>query len=254
MKKAFLLLCITTSAATALNAQQTKTPDAPKNDQKNAVAAKAVIIKSDSTPLELAKAAIAAHGGDKFKNAKTIVQRGTVEATAPNSTQAVPAAYAVVTKGEKFRFEITSQFFNFLQIYDGEQLYTSIARFDVPPLNKIGFILLGKAEDAGYKISALPDKKKRRGFRISTPDGYSSDFYIDAMTGQVMSYEAKFTVDGREITTAVENDKFRDVNGVILPEKYSQRLELGQMTLYASFKAKEILVNSDVVDDVFRMQ
>lgn len=255
MKQLLLIFCLAASAL-AVNAQQDKSKEKPKTADKTATApaSKTVSIKPDATPLELAKAAIAAHGGDKFKNAKTIIQRGSVEATAPGSAQAVPAAYAVVTKGDKFRFEITSQFFNFLQIFDGDQLYSSIARFDVPPINRMGFVLLTRAEDTGYTVSALPDKKKRRGFRISSPDGYSSDYYIDSATGQVLSYEAKFAVDGREITTSVENDKFRDVNGVLLPERYSQRLQLGANTFYASFKAKDILVNSEIADDVFVMK
>lgn len=253
MKQAVLIFCLAAATALNANAQQDKSKEKPKAPEASA-AIKTVSIKADAAPLDLAKAAIAAHGGDKFKTAKSIIQRGSVEATAPGSAQAVPAAYAVVTKGDKFRFEITSQFFNFLQIFDGEQLYTSIARFDVPPLNKMGFILLTRAEETGFKVTALPDKKKRRGFRISSPDGYSSDYYIDPASGLVLSYEAKFAVDDREITTSVENDKFREVNGVLLPEKYSQRLELGQMTFYASFKAKEILVNSEVADDVFVMK
>lgn len=253
MRQAVLIFCLAAATALTASAQQDKAKDNSKAPETSA-AIKTVSIKADASPLDLAKAAIAAHGGDKFKAAKTIIQRGSVEATAPGSAQAVPAAYAVVTKGDKFRFEITSQFFNFLQIFDGEQLYTSIARFDVPPLNKMGFILLTKAGEQGYTVSALPEKKKRKGFRISSPDGYSSDYYIDPATGQVLSYEAKIAVDGREITTAVENDKFRDVNGVLIPEKYSQRLQLGTNTFYASFKAKEILVNSEIADDVFVMK
>jgi hypothetical protein len=252
MKKIWLVLCLAASAAGTVHAQEDKAkkPEA-------AIAAsptKNVSVKPDASPLELAKAAIAAHGGEKFKKAKSIIQRGSVEATAPGSAQAVPAAYAVVTKGDKFRFEITSQFFNFLQIFDGEQLYTSIARVDVPPLNKMGMILLSKADEAGYNVTALPDKKKRRAFRITSPDNFSSDYYIDPSTGLVMAYESRISVEGREITTAVENDKFRDVSGVMVPERYSQRLQLGSQTFYASFKAKEILVNSEIADDVFVMK
>lgn len=252
MKKIAFVFCLAALAAANVNAQQNKSK-MPETTAASAPA-KNVAIKPDSAPLDLAKAAIAAHGGDKFKKAKSIIQRGSVEATAPGSAQAVPAAYAVVTKGDKFRFEITSQFFNFLQIFDGEQLYTSIARFDVPPLNKMGMILLTKADESGYTVTALPDKKKRRGFRITSPDNYSSDYYIDSANGLVMAYEAKVSVEGREITTSVENDKFRDVSGVMVPERYSQRLQLGTNTFYASFKAKEILVNSEIADDVFVMK
>jgi len=41
------------------------------------------------------------------------------------------------------------------------------------------------------------------------------------------------------------------VEGVKIPEKYAQRFDMGQFTVYADFKAKEILVNSKVADDVF---
>jgi len=53
------------------------------------------------------------------------------------------------------------------------------------------------------------------------------------------------------VTTSVEIDKVREVAGVKIPEKYAQRFDLGQLTLYATFKAQEILVNSAVSDDVF---
>jgi hypothetical protein len=60
-------------------------------------------------------------------------------------------------------------------------------------------------------------------------------------------------MNGYDVTTAVALDKFREIEGVSVPENYSQRFDLGQLTLYANFKAKEILVNSAVADDVFAM-
>ncbi len=56
---------------------------------------------------------------------------------------------------------------------------------------------------------------------------------------------------GRTITTSVEINKVRDVDGVKVPERYAQRFETGQLTIYADFKAKEILANSAVADKIF---
>jgi len=36
-----------------------------------------------------------------------------------------------------------------------------------------------------------------------------------------------------------------------VPEKYSQRIDTEQITIYGAFKSKEILVNTPVDDDVF---
>jgi hypothetical protein len=45
----------------------------------------------------------------------------------------------------------------------------------------------------------------------------------------------------------------RDVGGIIVPERYAQRFDMAQFTIYADFKAQEILVDSEVGDDVFSM-
>ena len=42
--------------------------------------------------------------------------------------------------------------------------------------------------DPGFVITSLPeDKKKKRGFRITSPEGYATDFYLDEKTNQVKS-------------------------------------------------------------------
>ncbi len=215
--------------------------------------AKSILIKPDATPLDLARAALQAHGGEKFKAMKSLTEIGTADVSMPGSVQSMTVGYKLIMAGDKFRFEINSPLANFEQIYDGENLYSSRGGSDIPPLSKLGINLIAKAEDKGYSVSALPDKKKRRGFRITTPEGYSTDFYLDPTTAQVMSFEAKFTVRDREVSTAVEHDKFREVEGVLVPEKFSQRFDVGGNTFYASFKAKEVLVNAAIADDVFAM-
>lgn len=257
MKKYILPIAVLFVFGATISAQTDK-PIINQNTQQSASkdalsVAKTIAIKPDATPLELAKVALQAHGGDKFKNMKSLTQAGSIDVAMPNSTQTMTASFRLIMAGEKFRFELNSPFANFQQIYDGENLYASMGGSDVPPLSKLGLNLLNKAENQGYKISALPDKKKRRGFRIAAPEGYATDFYLDPVTGRVMSYEAKLTVRDREVSTAVEHDKFREIEGIIVPEKFSQRFDIGGNTFYANFKAKEVLVNTNLADDVFAL-
>ena len=46
-------------------------------------------------------------------------------------------------------------------------------------------------------------------------------------------------------------DKLRIVDGISVPEVYAQRFDTEQITIYADFKTKDILVNTEVADDVF---
>jgi hypothetical protein len=206
-----------------------------------------------AAPMDLAKAALLAHGGDKFKNMKTLVVIGTADVSgSPSMT--FPAPFVMTYAGDKYRLEMTTPFLQFKQIYDGQQTYSSAGEVTLPPINRLGLPLLPKIEEKDFIVSALPDaKKKKTGFRITSPEGYYTDFFIDEKTGQIKGYEASYTFNGRTITTAVEIDKVREVEGVKVPEKYAQRFETGNLTVYANFKAKEILVNSAVADDVFVM-
>ena len=206
---------------------------------------------ADAAALELAKATFTAHGGEKFKNIKTLVVRGTSDLTI-SPTITIPASFAFVFSGERYRVDINNPFQPLKQIFDGEQTYCSINGFSLPPLNRLGLPLLQKLGTAGFVVSALPEKfKNKKGFRITSPEGFYTDFLIDEKTGHVKSYESSYETNGREVTTSVEIDKVRNVDGVIIPERYAQRFDLGNLTAYADFKAKEILVNSQVGDDVF---
>jgi hypothetical protein len=116
----------------------------------------------------------------------------------------------------------------------------------------LGLPLLQKLGDKDFTVSALPEKlKKKKGFRLTSPEGFYTDFFVNDKTGQIKGYESSYDINGREVTTSVEIDKFRTVEGVVIPERYSQRFDLGQITAYADFKAKEILVNSVIKDEIF---
>lgn len=237
--------------AAAVSAQTAKTETDKKTSEKDKTT---IAAAKNSTPLELAKAALAAHGGDKFRNMKSLVVSGTADVSgSPSMT--FPAPFVMTYSGDKYRLEISTPFVQFKQIYDGQKTYSSAGEVNLPPINRLGLPLLPKMDDKDFKVSALPDtKKKKTGFRITSPEGFYTDFFVDEKTGQVKGYEASYEVSGRNVTTAVEIDKLREVEGVKIPEKYAQRFETSGLTIYANFKAKDIAVNSTISDDVFVMK
>ncbi len=214
----------------------------------------AAAVSKTATPLELAKAALLAHGGAKFKNMKTLVVIGTADVSgSPSMT--FPAPFVMTYSGDKYRLEISTPFVQFKQIYDGQETFSSAGEVSLPPINRLGLPLLPKIGEKDFTVSALPEaKKKKTGFRITSPEGFYTDFFVDEKTGQIKSYEASYEVGNRTVTTAVEIDKIREVEGVKVPEKYAQRFETNGLTIYANFKAKDITVNSIINDDVFVMK
>ncbi len=86
---------------------------------------------------------------------------------------------------------------------------------------------------------------------MTSPEGYYTDFYLDEKTHQIKGFDSSYDINGRKVTTSVEIDKCRVVEGVLVPERYAQRFDTEQLTVYANFKAKEILVNSAIEDGVF---
>ncbi len=202
-------------------------------------------------PLDLAKAALLAHGGNTFKAMKTLIVKGSADISV-SPTQSFPSTFVMIFSSDKYRYELTNPFQPFKQIYDGQQTVSSVPNFTLPPVNRLGLPLLQRMDDKGFAVSALPEtSKKKNGFRITSPEGYYTDFFIDEKAGNVKSYEASYDFNGRNVTTSVEIDKIREVAGVKIPEKYAQRFELGNATIYVDFKAKDIFVNSEVADDVF---
>ena len=201
----------------------------------------------------LAKLAIEAHGGDKFRKMKTLSLIGTVDITASSMPQAIPASFVMIFAGDRYRVEINNPFQPIKQVFDGANTTTSVANgFTLPPFNKVGFPVLQRAGDPGFVITSLPeDKKKKRGFRITSPEGYATDFYLDEKTNQVKGYDSTYDVGGRSIKTVAEVDKVRIVEGVTVPEKYVQRFAIGELTLFANFNAKQIMVNTEIANDVF---
>ena len=208
-------------------------------------------ITANSTPLELARAALAAQGGDKYKNLKSMMLSGSVDLYQPNSTTSIPGKFVMVTVGDKVRIDIDARPLPiFKQIYDGQQSYSSIPGVQVPPASKFGLPVLAKFDQPGYTVSALPDKKKQRGFRIVDSEGNTTDYYVDPATARVMEYLIPYN----GYTFGTLNSKFKEVEGVLIPFSFTQRLEMLQGAFFAEYKVKDVKLNQPIGDDVFVMQ
>jgi hypothetical protein len=220
-------------------------------DKGGVVTQKSVAAAAELSPQETAAAVITAHGGDKFRQMRSFLVRGTVDVTS-GSTFVLPATFLIVISGDKYVFELNNPLQPLRQVYNGKTSHST--GYELPPVTSLGFSLLMKVGASGYTVSALGEvKKKRKGFRVTMPEGFYTDFIVDEKTGKIKGYESSYDIDGSIVTTSVEIDEFETVEGVIVPKKYSQRFDLGQITAYASFKAKEILVNTPIADDVFAL-
>ena len=227
-------------------APEQKAAAAPANGE--AVTATAVVITDKSTPVELARAAFLAQGGEKFRNVQNIVMRGSAQLYPPNSVQSIPGSFSLVTAGPKLRMETDARpAFVFKQIFDGQNSYSSMPNVEMPPLTKFGLGALARYDQAGYQITALPNKKKQRAFRLVDPDGYTTDFYIDPANGRVMS----FMIYYGGFTLGTEHSKFKDVEGVLVPSSFSQKFEMPIGAFFAEFSAKEVKINQTLGDDAF---
>ena len=243
MKALLVTLSIAMFVGVNVFAQSPKPVDAKS-------ATPAVAITATTTPMDLARYALAAQGGDKFRNLTSMVLRGSVDLYAPNSTQSIPGGFIWVVAGTKVRLEIDARpAVSFKQIYDGQRAYSSLPGVEMPPASKFGLPVLAKYDQAGYVVTALPDKKKQRAFRIADAEGNVTDFFVDATTGRVMS----FLIPYGGYTFGTENKKFKDVDGVLVPTEFTQRLEMPQGAFFAEYKVKDIKLNNPIADDVFAM-
>jgi hypothetical protein len=243
---ALLLLVTFTSSAIAQKA------DPPKDGKVEIVSIPAPSPLTDkSTPTDLARSALAALGGDNFKKMKSSFVMGSVTLYAPNSAQSIPGTFAIATAGEKVRVDINAQpIAVFKQIYDGQRSFSSIPGIEIPPPSKFGLPALAKYDQTGYTVSAIPDKKKLRGFRIVDPEGNTTDYYIDPATARISEYVIPY----QEHTFGSTISKFAEVDGVLIPTSFTQRFEMPIGAYFAEYKVKSVKLNQPIGDDVFVIQ
>src|SRR5690606_10813045 len=122
-----------------------------------------------------------------------------------------PVTFVTIFAGEKYRFELNNPFQPIKQVSNGTETSSSMGGgFNLPPINRIGFPVLQKIGQPGFIITALPEKSgKKKGFRVTSPEGYATDFFVDAKTNQIKGYDSMYETNGRRITTSVAIDKMR---------------------------------------------
>jgi len=152
MKQVLLFTAIVLSISSAAFSQ---TAAKPANTEPGI----ATIKTSDPTPIDLANAAVTAHGGTKLKAMKTLFIKGSLDLNVFN--QATPATFATAISGEKYSFIINSALQPLKQVYDGQETYSSMQGFSLPPVTSLGFPLLPKVGTTGYIVTALADPKKK---------------------------------------------------------------------------------------------
>jgi hypothetical protein len=208
-----------------------------------------ITITASTAPADLARAAFQAQGGEKFRNLKSLVLIGTVNLYPPNSTNSIPGSFVIATAGARTHIEVNaSPIIVFKQIFDGQNSYSSLPNVPpFPPPSKFGLPVLAKFDQPGYTVTALPDVKKQRGFRITDSDGNATSFYIDSATGRVLT----FTVQFNGVTFSTENKKMKEVDGVLVSYSFSQRLEMTQGAGFAEYTVKDVKLNQPIGDDVF---
>lgn len=205
-------------------------------------------ITATTTPLDMARAALIAQGGEKYRNLKSIVLKGNVDLYAPNTTQSIPGGFVIVIAGEKTRMEVDARpAVSFKMIYDGQRTYSSLPNVDMPSPTKFGMGMLVKFDQDGYAVTAIPDKKKHHGFRITDSEGNVTDFYVDPASGRIMSFMIPYS----GYTFGTENKKMKDFEGVLVATSFTQRLEMPQGAFFADYSVKDVKLNQPIGDDVF---
>jgi hypothetical protein len=210
----------------------------------------AVSVTPTTSAMDLARAAFNAEGGEKFRSVKSLVISGSLDLYAPNSSFSLPGKFYVVTSGIRSRREIRADPPApplIRLIYNGEQSYSNMPGFSPPPVNKFGMYMLTKFDQPGFTVSALPDKKKQRAFRITDAEGNATDFYLEAATGRIVNFN--FAYDG--LTFGTERKKLTMVDGVLVPYNYTEALDTPRGTFFVEYKVKEAKVNQPLDDDVF---
>jgi hypothetical protein len=248
-----LAILLLIAFASSASAQKT---DPPRDLKAEAAAIPAPpSITDKSSPTDLAKAALAALGGDNFKKMKSSYIQGSANLYGPNQTQSIPGTFAIATAGDKVRIDVNAApIIVFKQIYDGQRTVSTLpGGIEIPPASKFGLPVLAKFDQAGFTVSAIPDKKKLRGFRIADADGNTTDYYIDPTTARVTEYVIPY--NGYTFGSTIS--KFAEVDGVLMPMSFTQRFELpggAGGAYFAEYKVKVVRVNGPIADDVFAIQ
>ena len=95
---------------------------------------KELALPAASRPEDIAKATFAAHGGEKLKKLTSLLMKGSVDLSVFN--QSMPGAFSTAISGDKYFFEIVSAVQQLKQVFDGQNTYSSLQGFSLPPVTR----------------------------------------------------------------------------------------------------------------------
>src|SRR5258705_509499 len=125
---AAIILCA--SLVTYAQGEASKAASAPTG-------ATAAAASGTSGPLDLARAAFTAQGGEKFRELKNMLLTGSVDLYPPNSTNSAPGKFVIVSAGARLRMEVDARpAIYFKQLSDGQSTYSSLPGVQFPPPSK----------------------------------------------------------------------------------------------------------------------
>lgn len=202
---------------------------------------------------KMAQEVYQAHGGVKFKQAKTIAISGTADITSSDMPIPMSGSFAIIIAGEKGRFQLNTAFFSFSQVFADGNLLSSMDGISLPPVSQTGFAVIPHFENKDLIINK-DENSKPNTFYATMPSGYRTLFEIDSKTKLIKGYKSIFEFNGAQKTTVCEIDSYTTINQIVFPEKFSQSFDFGQMTFYVKFKTKTIQTNIEVADDVFTIK
>lgn len=251
MKKVSSALVLLVAFAGLLLCASTPAQEKIANSSPSVATNKGAAESPAASPADHARAALAAHGGDSFRNLKSLILKGSGLAFSPLSTQAAPIDFTIVYAGTRVRIDMKAPFGMIHLINDGEQFFTLFAgqrgTFGLAPPNQFGLNVLADYDKQGATITALPLNKDEVGFRIADADGRATDFYMNPSTGLISHYEYKYN----NYVNSWEQKDYKKVEGVLIPHKLVMKLGSRVGDYYAEFKVKVVQINPNVSDSVF---
>ena len=206
-------------------------------------------ITATTSPLELARIAFAAEGGDKFRTLQCLILSGSAELQTSNTMVPVSGKFIMAVQGRRLRKDFKFPNASMQHIFDGEREYVSLRGIHFPPPDKFGLSALAKFDQPGFTVSALPDKKKQRAFRITDAEGHATDFYLSPETGQILRYIYKY----QDLTSSVERERksLKEVDGVLVPYSFTESFQIAVGSISVTYKVKDVKVNQPLADEVF---
>jgi hypothetical protein len=134
----------------------------------------------------------------------------------------------MIFAGDRYRVEIKNPLQPFKQTFDGTRTISSVENgFTLPPFNRLGFqFLTGSMSRDSRLHPSVTGNQKSVDFGLPRPRGFYTDFYLDEKTNQIKGYDSSYQINGRDVKTAVEIDKLRLVDGVLVPRNMCKDLIL----------------------------